>query len=741
MKLANMNIPNKIRQTVPVILIFASLVMNSVFTVYSTDYETVSQGNWTSTSTWKNGQVPGTTVNAGHTITIKHYVTMNANVNLNCDMNIVSGASLITTSYKLTLNAASLTNQGTFYVKYLDNNSGKIANYNSFTVANTTSNNSGSIMSKGDISLGKFLNNNGDFSASGSISFSDYSQNNGNGKIELADKVSIGTSFLLNDKSCLSINGKASIGTGVQLNSGTLVLKGDVNFSGTLTINGAELTNYANTNMTGIFTFNSGKLTNYGTIIINNKAYMYNNSATVTYGNIYFKSTLTNYSKSVSVETTDTSTGNFITLSTVSGNKDITVNRHITHSGWHYVSSPVSNAQSNVFNGAALYSYDETKGAWVAHKSGENLVVGKGYDVYYKNKNQVVTFTGTMNTGSVVMNLTKTLSGGQGYNLVGNPYPAAIDWDAATGWTKTNISNAIYVWDMKNNNIAAYNNKVGTNGGSNMIPATSAFFVICNNTLGGSLKMTDAVKVNSKPNFRESKPENIVRVKLSNGLRYDETVIRFDETATSKFDHEFDAEKMYSFDASTPQIYSFSKENIDLAISAMNMTSEPVHVQLGYIANAEGKYSLDFNFESFDPTVNVYLEDTELNIMHDLHTGNYVFNTVTGENNSRFILHFIPVQIVNNNSGNDTLNSNVSAIENKADNGNMKIYSVNKKIYVQTVSENTSVSVFNVSGQEIISENLKGIGLHSIDMQAYNGCFIVRTISGELAYSAKVIVD
>jgi len=114
MKLANMNIPNKIRQTVPVILIFASLVMNSVFTVYSTDYETVAQGNWTSTSTWKNGQVPGTTVNAGHTITIKHYVTMNANVNLSCDMNIVSGASLITTSYKLTLNAASLTNQGNF---------------------------------------------------------------------------------------------------------------------------------------------------------------------------------------------------------------------------------------------------------------------------------------------------------------------------------------------------------------------------------------------------------------------------------------------------------------------------------------------------------------------------------------------------------------------------------------------------------------------------------------------------
>ena len=32
----------------------------------------------------------------------------------------------------------------------------------------------------------------------------------------------------------------------------------------------------------------------------------------------------------------------------------------------------------------------------------------------------------------------------KGFNLVGNPYPSAIDWDAASGWTKTNIDNAVY---------------------------------------------------------------------------------------------------------------------------------------------------------------------------------------------------------------------------------------------------------------------------------------------------------
>jgi len=708
--------------------------------IFATNYETVANGNWTSTSTWKNGIAPGTNIGASHTITIAHTVTLNTNVASSSQITINSGAMLSTSTYKFTLNSANLINNGTFSVKNFDNNSGTITNNNVFTVSSKTNNNSsGSITSSKTISLGKFLNNSGTLTANGTITMSGSSANYSNGKMELNGTITIGTSF--SNSGAVAVNGTIVIGSGLVLNSGKVALNGTISMSGTVTISGAEIINNGTSTVTSTFTFNSGSLVNYGTFTLNSITNIYANACISTYGIFYVKGALTNYSKSISIETSDTSTGNFVTMSTVTGDKTITVKRYITHSGWHYVSSPVSNATTDVFTGSAMYSYNETSASWTTHKSGEAMTPGKGYDVYFKNNNKSITFTGNMNTGTVKRSLTKTLSGGNGYNLVGNPYTSAINWDATSGWTKTNVSNAIYVWDMKNNNISAYVNKVGTNGGSNIIPATTGFFVLCTSTSGGTLSMTDAVKVNSKVNFREASNENVMRVKISNGSRFDETVIRFDEQATNNFDHEFDAEKMYSFDVATPQIFSFSKENIDLAISTMNLSNEAVSVKLGYIANAEGNFSLTFNFENFTEGVNVYLEDVSLGKLHDLKTGNYNFEAQTGENTERFILHFIPVQSINYNTNTNSINTTTNTYE--IDTVKTTVFSAEKKIYVKTnnLIKLSEVKVFSVSGQEVFSGLFNGNQLNTIDMSAYSGCFIVKVIAGDQITSSKVIIQ
>ena len=54
-------------------------------------------------------------------------------------------------------------------------------------------------------------------------------------------------------------------------------------------------------------------------------------------------------------------------------------------------------------------------------------------------------------------------------NLVGNPYPSAIDWDASSGWTKTNIDNAIYFFkasgtDQYGGTYSSYVNGVSSDG-------------------------------------------------------------------------------------------------------------------------------------------------------------------------------------------------------------------------------------------------------------------------------------
>lgn len=43
--------------------------------------------------------------------------------------------------------------------------------------------------------------------------------------------------------------------------------------------------------------------------------------------------------------------------------------------------------------------------------------------------------------------ITYTASADTGWNLVGNPFLATIDWDDNANWTKTNVESTIYIWD------------------------------------------------------------------------------------------------------------------------------------------------------------------------------------------------------------------------------------------------------------------------------------------------------
>ena len=78
--------------------------------------------------------------------------------------------------------------------------------------------------------------------------------------------------------------------------------------------------------------------------------------------------------------------------------------------------------------------------------------------------------------------------------MVGNPYPSTIDWDSPN-ITKTNINNTIYIWnpDPAVLNWTSYNGTFGTNGGSNEIASSQAFWVQANGA-GASIQLTESCK-------------------------------------------------------------------------------------------------------------------------------------------------------------------------------------------------------------------------------------------------------
>ncbi len=92
-----------------------------------------------------------------------------------------------------------------------------------------------------------------------------------------------------------------------------------------------------------------------------------------------------------------------------------------------------------------------------------------------------------------------------GWNLVGNPSTASLDWNATSGWTKTNVDETIYIWDPAANNgngdFLFWNGSTGTldNG---LIAPFQAFWVRANNqnpvlAMGDDVKTTGGTFVGS----------------------------------------------------------------------------------------------------------------------------------------------------------------------------------------------------------------------------------------------------
>jgi hypothetical protein len=125
---------------------------------------------------------------------------------------------------------------------------------------------------------------------------------------------------------------------------------------------------------------------------------------------------------------------------------------------------------------------------------------------------------------------------------VGNSYPCTIDWNAASGWTKTGIGgSALYIWNAGTESYSTYNGSVGVNGGSRFIAGGQAFFV--NATSGSSaLSMTEDVKVDVYSSGLRVASQEISGLKISaiSGNRRDEAFLNTspgNEDAAAKLDN------------------------------------------------------------------------------------------------------------------------------------------------------------------------------------------------------------
>ncbi len=327
--------------------------------------------------------------------------------------------------------------------------------------------------------------------------------------------------------------------------------------------------------------------------------------------------------------TNSSGTDGLVLRSTVDGTSSLiqstngvnaTINRYVTGSTnlaamkYHFVSVPLMpsfNSTANLLLGAYLYQLDVASDSWQSYGTSTTspLDETKGYMVYYPAATHTFVFEGPINAGSFSPTV---VYAGQGNNLVPNPYPSAIDWDAASGWTKTNIANSVYVWPSgeTEGNYATWIDGVGVNNGSRYIPAGQSFIV---NATASSpvLTMNDNVRVHNSQAFYKGGGQiaDLLRIKAEANNYADEVVVRFTENATTTADPDFDAWKLTGLEAA-PQLYTLAGDAEKLSINSLPYLETAYSVPMNFELSVSKPVTLTFSeTESFDPSVTIFLKD------------------------------------------------------------------------------------------------------------------------------------
>jgi hypothetical protein len=418
--------------------------------------------------------------------------------------------------------------------------------------------------------------------------------------------------------------------------------------------------------------------------------------------------------------------GSFINNGTFSYGS-ATVERYYTGSEWHLVSSPVSNEVSGMFTGLYLQYHNESDNTYYdIIPTNVPLVPGTGYALW-NNGSSTANFTGMLNTGTIGTpnDVQRTATGGlSGWNLVGNPFCSAIDWDAASGWTKTNIDNATYR-HVNSATWATYVGGVGTNGGTRYIAMGQGFFVsVTDPGVGGpfpvlgTLQGTEAVKVHQNTTaFFKNDISNFVRLEVSGNGYNDEAVIRFLDETTTGFDGNWDAHKLFGYGEGVGQIYS----NQDQPLSINSLPFGTDFITVGVKATQNSLFTVAA-IESSDLDY-ILLEDTETGIITDLKNNSYSFGYVVGENDNRFVLHF----------------KALTGIQDMK-NPNINIFAFGNEIHFEAPSEiNGQIKVYNITGQLISENNINGKS-KTINISGM-GTFIVKVIYSDSVVTKKVTIN
>lgn len=361
-----------------------------------------------------------------------------------------------------------------------------------------------------------------------------------------------------------------------------------------------------------------------------------------------------------------------------------------------YWSSPVKDFNIANIPGPNNYkfvwdvNYDNgngTKGNWV--QASGNMVPGKGYIAMVPSANTFTNiFEGIPNNGDINIAVSRTNSNSmlledKHWNLIGNPYPSAInalDFLTLNAETNERIVGAVHLWthgsqrsgsfdnpyyqnfdyNYNQDDYIAYNgtgsNPAGFNG---YIASGQAFFVkTFSNNSTYTLNFTNEMRydgsehaydngqfyrANSTENTFDEAEKQLLWLGLINEAQVSTTaLIGYVSGATNEKDILYDTQAM----STNFRLYSLiPNDDEKLSIQGRSLPFDGSDtVTLGFEVPTSGIYRIAIDqlkgslFE--ENSQDIYLEDTYTGAIHDLRESPYAFTANEGITNDRFVLRY-----------------------------------------------------------------------------------------------------
>jgi hypothetical protein len=310
-----------------------------------------------------------------------------------------------------------------------------------------------------------------------------------------------------------------------------------------------------------------------------------------------------------------------------------------------------------------VYAYDQSRVTMAANTSAafdmgflvpqasDVMTVLGGYTVNIP-ASAVVDLSGNLTTGTVTRSgLARGTQPQSGWQLLGNPYPSPLDFSQTAGITRTNLDDAVYVYQSTGQYVGGYRSYV--NGfGDPRVSAMQGFFmrVTTPGTSNGSLALTNAARVttfSTTPSFNRTTADLRPQVTLSlqgNSLQLtDETSVYFEQGATAGFDAHYDAYKLPNSSGMNVSSYITGDELSINGLTPLNVavvTTVPLNVHVP----STGTYTLNAtSLANFASATTVLLLDAETGARINLtQQPQYSFTASATAMPGRFSLYFGP---------------------------------------------------------------------------------------------------